>query len=446
MTLVSPFDVAARLAEGRPAVDDVQEYVAACQRLGYQHQDLTAHSGQVRDWYDSEHGLDLRVLDADCAVLAAVAAAASDACRIQTDLVTELSMAWSGGGASAAREFVGRSNRAASSVAMSVGSAADAAATLRDALWRAVDEKVVAVTTIDGRHGDRRAQWLAAARTVTSGAGDLAAASEMIDQQVKPFVHNDISSDWLEAMRAAVTSVDTAYTAAISRMTGGPAAVFEVPGELGPRATPSDPGAVADTRAAPSSPVQTIPAAAVVSGPMPSAAPIGTPSGPAPAPWTGPPTGVPPPAAPSMSGPGDLGGGTSSLGNGLSGFGQQLADVIGGLVGSGDGLAEIDDPDDLGDVGESGELDGRQDEPEVDECDESTPEQAADEEPEETDLVQTAPEPEPAPDPDEIPTPTPAPMPADPPPVPQAIPEPVAEPAEPTPCAIAADELPQVGE
>src|SRR6185437_11079109 len=55
---VNAFDVAARLAEGRPAVDDVEQYVAACHRLGYQHQDLTMHSAQVRDWYGSEDGLD----------------------------------------------------------------------------------------------------------------------------------------------------------------------------------------------------------------------------------------------------------------------------------------------------------------------------------------------------------------------------------------------------
>ena len=39
-------DVAARLAEGRAAVEHTQSYVQACHALGYQHRDLTAHPAQ----------------------------------------------------------------------------------------------------------------------------------------------------------------------------------------------------------------------------------------------------------------------------------------------------------------------------------------------------------------------------------------------------------------
>ena len=53
------FDAASRLAEGRPAVDTVQDYVWACHLLGYQNPDLTLHASQVRDWYGSEDGIDL---------------------------------------------------------------------------------------------------------------------------------------------------------------------------------------------------------------------------------------------------------------------------------------------------------------------------------------------------------------------------------------------------
>ncbi len=61
----------ARLAEGRPAVEHTQTYVQACHVLGYQHPDLTAHGSQVLDWYETESGLDLRVLDDDSAELRA---------------------------------------------------------------------------------------------------------------------------------------------------------------------------------------------------------------------------------------------------------------------------------------------------------------------------------------------------------------------------------------
>ena len=74
--MAEPLDVAARLAEGRPAVDNIGDYVWACHLLGYQNPDLTLHAAQVRDWYGSEDGLDLRVLDGDCAALQAAAAAA----------------------------------------------------------------------------------------------------------------------------------------------------------------------------------------------------------------------------------------------------------------------------------------------------------------------------------------------------------------------------------
>ncbi len=50
------FDVAARLAEGQPAVEHTQTYVQACQELGYQHPDLTGGhaSSQVGGWYESQ--------------------------------------------------------------------------------------------------------------------------------------------------------------------------------------------------------------------------------------------------------------------------------------------------------------------------------------------------------------------------------------------------------
>ena len=42
--MADKFDVSSRLAEGRPAVDNVQNYVWACQLLGYQNPDLTLHA------------------------------------------------------------------------------------------------------------------------------------------------------------------------------------------------------------------------------------------------------------------------------------------------------------------------------------------------------------------------------------------------------------------
>ena len=92
------FDVAARLAEGRPAVERTQTYVDACHQLGYQQPDLTAHASQVREWYDTEAGLDLRVLDDDTGALRAAATAIEEALWVQRTQVTELAVAWRGSG------------------------------------------------------------------------------------------------------------------------------------------------------------------------------------------------------------------------------------------------------------------------------------------------------------------------------------------------------------
>lgn len=468
MTVANPYDVAARLAEGRPAIDDVEEYVAACRRLGYQHRDLTMHATQIRDWYGGEEGLDLRALDADHAALSAAASAAEDAARMQADLASELSAAWSGRGAVAAHQFVWRSAQAASTVSAAVRTAADVVATLRDALWRAVDARVLATETVDGRQQAQRAEWLAAAKTVTTGTGDLAAASELIELQVKPFVNHEVGSDWLAAMRTAVASINAAYDSAIAGMTTAPPAAFGVPGELGPRPQPPEHVEVTDGGGSVVVPVHTVPAAAVGSAP-PAAAPslAATPAAPwsGPAPVTPPPLGeaaplapasapaAPPSAAPSMpSTPslGDLGAGTSTLGSGVSGFGQQLADLIGGLVGSADGglpdAADPDGPTDLTGAEDDPDAEDDADEPEEPGVEEDAGATDEPEEPGEEIVDEAAPEPPPTPEP----VSTPAPPPPEAPPAPPGLPEPVAdappEAAEPTPCEIAADELPQVGE
>jgi hypothetical protein len=332
-----------------------------------------------------------------------------------------------------------------------VRTAADALASLRDRLWQAVDSKVATAIAVDDRVA-QHAEWLAAAQTVTTGAGDRAAASELVDQQVKPFVDNDIRADWLTAMRSASAAVADSYEAATAELTAESTAVFDVPGDLGPSWTPpprsddvaptpaavaSSPASVASVPASWSAP----PAATPMTAPPAMASPPSLPPSPA-APLE--------PSAPAMAPMGSMppmgGGGMPDIGSGLSGFGQQLADTLGGLVGSADGAlddAELgEEPDELGELDE---LDEPEEPDETEELEEPTEpdevEPAADtaevcEQPIEPPLV----EPEPPPPPE--PAPTPAPLP--PPPEPLPSPEPLS--ATETPCEVAADELPQVGE
>ena len=193
----------------------------------------------------------------------------------RTTQLAALSGAWHGRGASASREFLMRHADAAAAAAAAVRTAAEALAALRDNLWQIVDGKVAAAMAIDDRRLTERADWLAAAQTVTTGAGDRAAASELIDQEVKPFVDNDIRSDWLTAMRTTTASVTASYDAATAGLATDPAAVFEVPGELGPAWSPpsSSEARVPDEPVRSAGGVASHPAAVVSAPPAASSAP-----------------------------------------------------------------------------------------------------------------------------------------------------------------------------
>ena len=120
---------------------------------------------------------------------------------MQRAQVTELAAAWRGPGADSATRFLRRHSDAAAEVAAHVGAAAEGYAALRDDVWQSVDGKVATTIAIDERRLAERSAWLAAAHTVTTGAGDRSTAEEVVRQQVKPYVDNDIRNDWLAAMR-----------------------------------------------------------------------------------------------------------------------------------------------------------------------------------------------------------------------------------------------------
>lgn len=459
-------DTATRLAQGKPAVDTIAEYVLACGMLGYRHQDLTGHPGQVHGWYTSEDGLDLHALDAQRTALGSATASAGQALQLHESQLHSLSAVWQGSGAQASHDFLLRHSASAAQVATALRSAVETLAELQDKLWRAVDAKVAATVEIEGRRAGQRGDWLTAARAVTTGLGNRAAASELIDQQVKPFVANDIGGDWLTAMRATTAAVSDAYDAAVTALRGGPVPVFDIPGDLGPvwsRGSVASPN-VSESRVSSTTapvgfspspqPSQPLVPSAVPSWPAP-ASPIGLPAASGepfiPAAATAAPLGATPELAAPASGLGQgsaLGGGLPGVGSGLSGasgIGQQLADLFGGLIGSAaDGLPEADALPDIEDpvVDEEADelLDDTDADPDSEELDvteepaEPEEEETEEEEPVDADSVAEPIEQQPvSPEP-------PAPELAPPPPAPMVAPL-----AGETPCAIAADELPQVG-
>jgi hypothetical protein len=447
-------DVAERLAEGRPAVERTQSYVQACRELGYQQPDLTSRPFQIRDWYDSEEGLDLHALDRDCAELRAAGAAVAEVLRMQRAQVAELAAAWTGPGADSAVAFLQRHCDAANTVAAEVHAAAQRCESLRDNLWYLLDSKVATAVSIDDRTRAQRPSWLAASAAVTTGIGDRPAAEETVRQQIGPYVANDIRDDWLTAMRSTVAGIAASYDMVIDRMAAAPTAFFEVPGDFGPTGLPAQPstaavaGAVAPAAAVPDPPAEPSAAPTVPTTPAVPVPDLGTVLGDA-----------------SSMPVGDPGGGLSGLGGlgGLSGLASRIVDAMSGLLGSAAGQltgpSALDDflsaedpsdedpfhPDDTGDdAGDMG-VDKPDDEPgkaddteEVDETPQADKSQHGD-----------RPQPVDAPPADNGPqTPVAAPAPVA---GPAPVPPPTGEPVPPadeasTPCEIAADQLPQAGQ
>lgn len=463
-------DVTARLADGMPAVLTVQQYVAACAHLGYRHPDLTVHAAQMRDWYGSEEGMDLEALRHDCDALEAAASAADEAIQVQDRQRAALRGVWQGAGAAASAEFMRGHSDASATVAAALHTAREAMGVLQEKLWDAVDSKVGAVIGIEGGVAPMRAEWSAAAATVTSGSGDRAAASEVVDQAVTPFVDSVVRTDWLAAMRAAMSSVITAYQQATEDVAGARLPDFAIPGDLGPAwtapaAPPSGDRPDEEPRSVASMPAPA-PVVGSAGGVMPAPAPATVPAA-----WSAPtpttpsaPAEIPSvPAESALSAMPSLGSAGQPLpgiggGGGLSGLGQPFADALSGLLGGGGlpdpaplDVPELDDPADTVDLEDD---DADEDEDEDEDADEAPEDDAAegpvedpDEEPEEEPgegLGEDAagePSTEPPAEPMPAPTPPPPPPPAEPlPPAADAVGD------ERTPCEIAADELPQVGE
>ncbi len=478
--MATRFNVTERLAEGRSAVEHTQSYVWACHVLGYHHPELTLHAEQSRDLYDSEDGLDLWVLDDDCAKLRAAANATDEALSRQRALLADLAFAWRGPGAESATEFLRRHCDATETVAAAVRMAAERWAALPDELWQLIDRKVATAIAIDDRRLADRPAWLAAAQAVTSGGGDRAAA-EIVGQQITPYVDNDIGLDWLGMMRSTAGSVDASFDAVIDAAAVGPAVRFELPGDFAPLLPPlpDPPVPIATAFTAPVAPMSagdTPPAgpagAAFEAAALPAPSDSRPPTAPPPITPADAALGVPPPAPPPWdsalggaaglpTGGGDAGG-LGGLAGSISSVIGQIVDGIGGLLGSlTDGLADSSMTDDAAlDALDADHTDGDEahDEPpdEPDDKSDSEKHPPADDgaesetlpAPDQVSDGPTAEQPAaptdaaPAPDP---PPPNAAPTP-DPPAAESVPPPPSSEPDKETPCEIAADQLPQAGQ
>jgi hypothetical protein len=449
-------DVAGRVAEGFAALDHTQTYVSACAVRGYHHPDLTLHGAQVRDWYGTEDGLDLNALDADCVALRGAAQVAAEALR-----GVQVSLDWSGEGGRAAIDFLARHGAQAERVAAAVDAAARSGERLRDELWRIVGGKVDATVSLDQR--SQRSTWLPAAQTVIAGGSSVEEAAAVVDSEIRPFVETVVAGEWLVAMRDAVRAVDVAYRSAVGDVASRPAVRFDIPAALGPVGAPvAAVPTFSPVRSArgfdPGSALPTMPSNIAAPVPNPVEAMAATP---------------PLPAAPPMAAAPPLPAGAPALSGGdplsaVGGLPGRFADALGGLLGGGSGGApalsepgsfeppEIPDFESAPSVDDPLPEDATEEDSAPDEDEPAPDEQAGNESAEDDKLDETddgAAEGEAVKEPtvvdsatdcpdDDIP-PEPGPAPAEdtlpPEPVPAA--DPLA-----TPCEIAADELPQVGQ
>ena len=451
-------DVAGRLAEGQPAVEHTQTYLRACQLLGYHDPELTSRPNQIRDWYDSEEGLDLRALDADCAQLRAAAWAVMEALRMQRAQVDELAAAWSGPGAESAVAFLQRHCEAANAVATEVRAAAQRCESLRDNLWHLVDVKVATAIAVDDRTLANRPAWMAAAAAVTTGAGDRQTADELVQQQIKPYVDNDIRTEWLTAMRSAQAGIATSYDMVIDKFAAAAPFYFEIPEDLRPGRAPFQPAPAS----APAVTATLAPAAAlptVAPDPAPAATPT-TPTSLTPASTSGTsgtsgtPAPLTPPAPDLGTGLGDAAALPAGLGSpagldglgGLGGLANRIVDQMSGLLGSaGDQLNDSPRLDDALDTDDPDDPDDKADDDDESDAEPEKPKEIQTAQAEEAKPGDTPPQ---AGGPPPINAPPPAAVPPVDAPPPAAAPAPAAAPpsSEKTPCEIAADELPKAGQ
>ncbi|MFZ1162519.1 hypothetical protein [Mycobacterium sp.] len=454
------FDVAARLAEGRPAVERTQTYVDACHQLGYQQPDLTAHASQVWEWYDTEAGLDLRVLDDDTGALRAAATAIEEALWVQRTQVTELAVAWRGRGADSAARFLQHHCDVATAVAARVRAAAEHYGALREDIWKAVDAKVATAVAIDERRAAQRSDWLTAAQFGTAGTRDRSTAEEVIRQQITPYVDNDIRNDWLAAMGSGAASVAASYDAAIHALASTSEVRFDIPGDWGPAWQP----VLEQHPVAESTPVMALPANAVPT--VAAAAPAPQPSiNQEPEHFSAggldDTASMPPELATPLGDVGGLSSGAGSLGSATGGIGGvvgSIIDSIGSILGSlagglgngtGVGDSPVDDPLELADDNKPDDDDVKPD----DAVEDDKPEDAVeDDKPDDTDLTPDQPVDSLAETPSATSDPVGEPVgqELDPPPPAAPADQPGPAAASPddgsTPCEIAEDQLPQAGQ
>ena len=392
-------DASGGLERGRGAVANTETYAAACRRLG-----LTALSAErIAELYDAEEGMRPDALDADAAALTAAAGAAQDALASAQAASGVLAQAWTGRTGGAAADVLRAHCASAADLIGGLREAAGTLRTLRARLETLVQTKADTAVAIEGRRSAERGRWLAHASAVLAGAPDESAL-DTVRREIAPYIDTDIAGQWVPAMLRCSDAVRAAYADAVSSLSAYASRRVETPAPVsGSRAVRT---ARSRVSAQPSVPVPATPPA------IPSVTP---------------PAVIPPASGAAL--PGGIGGAWSPASPWPSIAAPDAARRRARATAS-VRATEHDDADRKEDATDATDLTGAEDAAAVVPA-------PADPEPTPGAPVPPLPEPEPAAE-EQIPVEDSAPPPAA--EAPDAPP-----PEDPTPCEIAADELPQVG-
>ena len=206
-------DASGGLARGRGAVANTETYAAACRRLG-----LTALSAErVAELYDAEDGMRLDALDADAAALTAAAGAARDALASAHAACGVLEEAWTGHTGGAATDLLRRQCASAAHLIDGLRDAAGTLRTLQARLEALVQTKADTTVAIDDRRSAERGRWLAHASAVLAGAADESAL-DTVRREIAPYVDTDIAGRWVPQMLRCSDAVRAAYADAAASL------------------------------------------------------------------------------------------------------------------------------------------------------------------------------------------------------------------------------------
>jgi len=230
-------------------VETFERYAAACRAVG--HSGISAE--RIRDLASRDDGLGLAALQADIAALSSAAAEAEVALSTQRTAIGMLAASWRGRSAATATDLLDRHCATAAGTVAALSESADVLERLRGRLTRLLEERDEAGLRVAGRRSAEHPRWLACADAVLAGVADDAAVAE-VRTRIAPFLDADVAGDWAASVTAVTESVAAAYREATVILAARPTAGFEVPSGVLPT-TPPAPARGATSLAASMTPV-----------------------------------------------------------------------------------------------------------------------------------------------------------------------------------------------